>query len=76
MRASQGRRLSERQITTIQKLLSETDLSIAEIAERVGRSRGVVVTINNRFRIRNYVGRRSHWLVNPDWELLAGEKAS
>jgi hypothetical protein len=74
MRASQGRRLSERQTTTIQKLLAETDLSIAEIAERIERSRGVVVTVNKRFRIRNYVG-RSHWLVNTDWELQAGEKA-
>jgi predicted DNA-binding protein YlxM (UPF0122 family) len=46
MRASQGRRLSERQTTTIQKLLAETDLSIAEIAERIERSRGVVVTVN------------------------------
>ena len=74
MRASQGRRLSARQTTTVQRLLAETDLSIAEIAERIGRSRAVVVSINKRFRIRNYVG-RSHWLVNTEWELQAGEKA-
>jgi hypothetical protein len=74
MRASQGRKLSERQTSTIQMLLAKTDLSIAEIAERVERSRAVVVTINKRFKIRNYVG-RSHWRVNTEWELQAGEKA-
>ena len=74
MRASQGRRLSERKTTTIQRLLAETDLTIAEIAERVGHSRAVVLSVNQRFAIRNYIG-RSHWLVKKEWELKTREMA-
>jgi hypothetical protein len=75
MRASQGRRLPERTTLRIQRLLAETDLTISEVAESVGHSKAVVLSVNGRFGIRNYIG-RSQWLVSGEWELKTVEKAS
>jgi len=75
MRTSQGRRLSERKTATIQRLLAETDMTVAEIAERVGHSRAVILSVNGRSGIRNYIG-RSNWRVSQEWELKTEQLAS
>jgi hypothetical protein len=66
MRKRQGQRLPAEKIVTIQRLLAGTDMTINEIAERIGRSRAVILTINRKFAIRTYKG-RSQWLVNSEW---------
>jgi DNA-binding MurR/RpiR family transcriptional regulator len=73
MRKRQGERLPEKQIATIQRLLSDTDMTINEIAERVDRSKTAILRINEKFGIRKYAG-RSHWRVN-DWKSSIRESA-
>jgi hypothetical protein len=58
---TQGRRLSELEVRRIVSLLSETDLQIPEIAERMNCSRSVVTSINRRWHVRSYKGQRSKW---------------
>ena len=50
--AVQGRRLDEGQIKRITQLLAETDMSIAEIAERMQCSRSAVASIKRKWRVR------------------------
>ena len=57
MPQGQGRRLVEEEVNRIKSLLANTEMTLIEIAERVGRSRSVVRSINNKFKIRRYLGR-------------------
>jgi hypothetical protein len=50
----------------IQGLLAATDMTIGEIAARLGHSKAVVLSINRKFGIRNYIG-RSFWRVSENW---------
>ena len=59
--AVQGQRFSEAELARIKSFLAETDMSIHEIAVRVGCSRGSIASINRRFGIRHYNGKRSSW---------------
>jgi len=59
--AGQGRSLDKSEIQSIVDLLRTTDLTIAAIAERMGCSRSAVVTINRKYQVRDYRGRRSTW---------------
>ena len=61
--AKQGCRLQETEIRTIMRLLNSTDMTISDIATRIGRSRAAVISINRRFRLRDYQGHRSTWAV-------------
>ena len=65
MRKRQGRRLPEEKIVKIQRLLAGTDMTINEIAERIGHSKAVILAINRKFAIRTYKG-HSQWLVNTE----------
>jgi len=64
--AKQGCRLQETEIRTIMRLLHSTDMSIGDIAQRTGRSRAAVISVNRRFRLRDYRGQRSTWAVTSD----------
>ena len=64
MERGQGRRFSEQKIEKIKSLLATTDLTIPEIAERMGCSGGPIVAINRKYKIRFYNKRRRHWTVN------------
>jgi hypothetical protein len=44
--------------------LAKTELTIPQIAERMGRSKANIVAINRKFKIRNYKKRRRQWDVN------------
>jgi hypothetical protein len=57
----QGRYLSQEAVERIAGLLLKTDMTINEIADRMSCSKGTVGSINRRFRIRDYGGRRSTW---------------
>jgi hypothetical protein len=60
---TQGKRSPEDTVKRIKRLLAKTDLTISEIAERMGRSKANIVAINQKFKIRHYNKRRQHWEV-------------
>jgi hypothetical protein len=64
MERRQGKRLAAEKIEKIKNLLATTDMTMAEIAERMHCSRGRVIFINRKFRIRIYGKKRSAWTVN------------
>lgn len=57
----QGQVISDEELRRIVSLLSSTDMAIGDIAERMGCSRSTVVSINRKFQVRNYNGRRAIW---------------
>jgi hypothetical protein len=59
----QGTRLSAHELRRVKSLLANSDLSIDEIAKRIGRSKSAVFMINKKFNIRQYRGGRSSWVV-------------
>ena len=59
--ALQGRAFTEDAVQRIASLLANTDMTIAEIAARMGCSRSAVLTINRKRQIRTYDGLRSTW---------------
>jgi hypothetical protein len=61
MAGIQGKRFSEGQIARVRQLLRDTEMSIPEIATRMGCSKGPILSINRRFGIRQYLGKRSCW---------------
>jgi hypothetical protein len=63
---AQGNAFSEAQIRRILDFLSGTEMTLAEIAQRMGCSRGAIASINRRFAIRDYAGLRSKWNVRTD----------
>jgi len=64
MERGQGRPLSEIKIERIKMLLATTDLSLSDIAERMGCARGRVVFLNQKFQIRMYGNKRTSWVVS------------
>ena len=59
--AKQGSPLSETELRRIVHLLNSTEMTISEIAQRMGCSRSAIASINRRYRVRNYAGLRSVW---------------
>jgi hypothetical protein len=59
----QGSFLSEIQIRRIISLLSTTEMTIPQIAERMQCSRSAVASLNRKFQVREYQGRRSCWTL-------------
>ena len=57
----QGRAFSHTEIQRIAELLSETDMTIPEIAARMGCSRSAVIVINRKWKVRSYDGLKSKW---------------
>jgi transposase len=60
--AGQGRSMRQEEVQKVIHLLSSTEMSVAEIAERMSCSKSTVIAINRRFRVREYNGQRSRWL--------------
>jgi hypothetical protein len=61
--AKQGCALGEQEIRRIIHLLASTDMTLLDIAQRAGCSRGAIAAINRRHRVRDYAGRRTSWAV-------------
>ena len=61
--AKQGCALTEPEIRRIVTLLGSTDMSLIEIAQRTGCSRGAIAAINRRFQVRSYGGHRTRWAL-------------
>ena len=70
----QGRRLEEAEVNRIKSLLANTEMTFVEIAERVDRSRSVVRSINNQFKIRRYLGRNYNWILEKETPRKKGPK--
>ena len=70
----QGRRLEEAEVNRIKSLLANTEMTFVEIAERVDRSRSVVRSINNQFKIRRYLGRNYNWILEKEAPRKKGPK--
>jgi len=69
----QGQYFSEKQLRRITQLLSSTDMTIKEIAERMSCSRSIVASINRKFQLRLYRGKKTKWqtrLAGPVNETL------
>jgi hypothetical protein len=63
--ARQGCALQESEIRRIVSLLASTDMSLLDIAQRTGCSRGAIAAINRRFQVREYAGHRTSWALMP-----------
>jgi hypothetical protein len=61
--ARQGCALQESEIRRIVSLLASTDMSLLDIAQRTGCSRGAIAAINRRFQVREYGGHRTSWAL-------------
>jgi hypothetical protein len=59
--AGQGQYISAESIRRIVQLLSSTEMTVSEIAERMSCSRSTVVSINRRHQVRQYNGLRASW---------------
>ena len=70
--ARQGCALQETEVRRIVNLLSSTDMTIQQIAERLSCSRSAVVAINRKFQVREYGGRRKTWVLARKDQMLEG----
>ena len=68
---SQGKYFSKDEVERIVMLLVESDMSLPDIADRMRCSRSAVASINRKFQVRFYDGKRSQWSLN--WERKAEE---
>lgn len=59
MKAIEGKELA-----TILELLRDSDLSMPEIAERMGLGVTVIHSINEKQKIRDYHGHRTQWKMS------------
>ena len=59
--AVQGRAFSEAELHKIVYFLRKTEMTIGDIAQRMGCSRSAIACINRRFQVREYAGLRSIW---------------
>ena len=64
MRRSQGRYFSQEDLNRIVSLLRSTDMTLQEIATRMGCAKSSIVSINRMFQIREYRGRRNYWVLS------------
>jgi transposase-like protein len=63
---SQGRHFSNDELLRIVALLRATDMTLTDIAGRMGCSRNAVAVINRKFDIRLYDGNRTRWDLKSD----------
>jgi IS30 family transposase len=57
----QGCALSEYEVERIVTLLASTEMTIEEIATRMGRSRSTIAGLNRQYQVREYAGFRTRW---------------
>jgi hypothetical protein len=68
--ARQGCALQESEIRRIVSLLASTDMSLLDIAQRTGCSRGAIAAINRRYQVREYAGHRTSWALAPAFQTV------
>lgn len=65
-----GRFFNDSEISRIVGLLSSTELSSAEIARRMDCSVSAVSSLNRKYSVRSYAGRRNSWDCSGSRRLL------
>jgi hypothetical protein len=73
MQRGQGRRFSPEKVERIKYLLATTDMTIPEIAQRMGCSGTPIVAINRKFGIRAYNNKRSSWVLLANTQPVSSE---
>jgi hypothetical protein len=68
--ARQGCALQETEIRRIVSLLASTDMSLMDIAQRTGCSRGAIAAINRRYQVREYGGHRTSWALATPFQQM------
>jgi predicted XRE-type DNA-binding protein len=63
---AKGRHFSDIELSRIQLLLHQSEMSISEIAERMHCSRSAIASVNRKFQIRFYAGHRTQWSVDHE----------
>lgn len=63
MKRAQGQHFSSEELDRILRLLQNTDLSMSLIAARMCCSNSAVNSVNQRFHVRAYAGKRNRWAV-------------
>jgi predicted DNA-binding protein YlxM (UPF0122 family) len=63
----QGRHFSQKQIKKITRLLAKTDLSMAEIANRMDCTTSAVSTVNRKYGIRIYAKKGGQWVLKAEY---------
>jgi ribosomal protein S13 len=67
---SQGKSFSEEELHRIVALLRDSELSLPEIAHRMRCSRSAVASINRKFQVRMYAGKRNQWSLGLEGQLV------
>ena len=60
----QRRSLDDFQVHKVVSLLVRTDMTLVEIAQRIGCSHAVIASINRRYQVRDYSGHRTRWTLH------------
>ena len=63
MLQGRGRTFPTETIEKIRQLLAVTDVSLAEISERMNCSKSAVTSINSKYQVRVYENKRTRWTV-------------
>src|SRR5262245_32983551 len=63
MLQGRGRTFPTETIEKIRQLLAATDVSLAEMAERMNCSKSAVTSINSKYQVRVYENKRTRWTV-------------
>ena len=58
---SQGKSFSAEELDRIVTLLRDSELSLPEIAVRMRCSRSAIASVNRKFQVRLYDGKRNRW---------------
>ena len=69
----QGRHLDREDQSKIEALL-KTDMTISEIAQRMGCCGSVIARLNTILKIRDYNGRRTSWNINTPEKVHPDDK--
>jgi len=72
--ARQGWFFDDRAVQRIVSLLSTTDMTITEIAQRMSCSKSAVLSINRKKQIRSYEGHHSSWRLR-ETDVMVSEPA-
>ena len=73
--AKQGCALQDYEIQKIVHLLASTDMSLQDIAQRTGCSRGAIAAINRRCHVREYGGHRTSWAISESFRVSATDSS-
>jgi len=63
---SQGKSFSDEELRRIVMLLRDSEMSLPDIANRMRCSRSAVASVNRKFQVRFYEGKRHQWSLKME----------